>query len=263
MLEFHSRTARIGATAFLLLLVIPLLIPIYTMVHGSLQGAGWQNYATVIGLPSFWSYFRNSAVIAVFTIAIVYALTMAAAFGFSKLRIRRKELYFWILMGVLTMPEVVLLTPLVVMVAEAKMAGSVWAVIIPLAAMQIPFTVLLSRSYVDGIPDSLLEAARIDGAGTVRQFWSIIIPLAKPMAIAIVVLVLINSWNSYLLPLILLGQGEGNMVVTQLPNSFKAMYTDDQTKILAGAVLAALPEVIAYIFLQRHFERGMSAGALK
>jgi ABC-type glycerol-3-phosphate transport system permease component len=83
------------------------------------------------------------------------------------------------------------------------------------------------------------------------------------MTIAIIVLVLINSWNTYLLPLVLLGQGEGHMVVTQLPNAFKAMYTDDQTKILAGAVLAALPEVIAYIALQRHFERGMAAGALK
>lgn len=250
-------------TLFIAVLVIPLIVPMYTMVAGSLQGAGWGNYVTVFSLPGFWSYFRNSAIIAIFTIAIVYVLTMTASFGFSKLRIRSKEVYFWALMGVLTMPEVVLLTPLVVMVSRANMAGSVWAVIIPIAAMQVPFTILLARSYVDGIPDSLLEAARLDGASAVRQFWHVIVPLAKPMTIAIVVLVLINSWNTYLLPLILLGQGEGNMVVTQLPNSFKAMYTDDQTKILAGAVLAALPEIIAYIALQRHFERGMAAGALK
>ena len=170
---------------------------------------------------------------------------MAASFGFSKLRIRNKEVYFWLLMGVLTLPEVVLLTPLVITVVRANLAGSLWAVIIPLAAMQIPFTILLARAYVDGIPDSLLEAAWIDGAGAVRQFWNVIVPLAKPMTIAIIVLVLINSWNTYLLPLVLLGQGEGQGVVTQLPNSFKAMYTDDQTKILAGAVLAALPLVIA------------------
>lgn len=263
MFELRSPISRIATTVLLAVLVVPLVVPMYTMVFGSLQGAGWQNYVTVISLPSFWSYFRNSAIIAAFTIAFVYVLTMAASFGFSKLRIRNKEVFFWILMGVMTMPEVVLLTPLVIMVANANMAGSHWAVIIPLVAMQIPFTVLLTRAYVDGIPDSLLEAARIDGAGTIRQFWNVIVPLAKPMAIAIVVLVLINSWNTYLLPLILLGQGEGNMVVTQLPNSFKAMYTDDQTKIMAGAVLAALPEIVAYILLQRHFERGMAAGALK
>lgn len=263
MFELRSRTSRIGVTVLLAVLVVPLIVPIYTMIFGSLQGAGLDNYLAVISLPSFWSYFRNSALIAGATIAIVYTLTMAASFGFSKLRIRSKEVYFWTLMGALTMPEVVLLTPLVVMVAKADMAGSLWAVIIPLVALQVPFTVLLTRSYIDGIPDSLLEAARIDGAGTIRQFWNVIVPLAKPMGIAIIVLVLINSWNTYLLPLILLGQGEGDMVVTQLPNSFKAMYTDDQTKILAGAVLAALPEAVAYLFLQKHFERGMAAGALK
>jgi ABC-type glycerol-3-phosphate transport system permease component len=214
-------------------------------------------------LPGFSAYFRNSAIIAVVTIALVYVLTMSAAFGFSKLRIRCKELFFWTLMGVLTMPEIVLLIPLVSMAAKTGTARTIWAVIIPLAALQVPFTVLLTRNYIDGIPDSLLEAARIDGAGTIRQFWNIIIPLTRPMAVAIIVLVLVNCWNAYLLPLVLLGQGEGHMVVTQLPNSFKSMYNDDQTKILAGAVLAALPEIIAYIGLQRHFERGMTAGAIK
>jgi ABC-type glycerol-3-phosphate transport system permease component len=132
-----------------------------------------------------------------------------------------------------------------------------------LVALQVPFTVLLARSYVDGIPDALFEAARIDGAGTWRQFWSLLVPLAKPMAVAIVVLVLINSWNSYLLPLVMLGGSNGHQVVTQLTNAFKAQYTDDQTKVLAGAVLAALPEILAYILMQRQFERGMTAGAIK
>lgn len=263
MFEIRTVRARVLATAILAVLVVPFVVPLYTMVQGSLQGLGFGNYRAVMALPSFWSYFVNSAIIAGFTIAIVYVLTMTASFGFSKLRIRNKEFFFWALMGCLTMPEVVLLTPLVMMVARTGTAGSFWAVIVPLAALQIPFTILLTRSYVDGIPDSLLEAARIDGAGTVRQFWNIIVPLAKPMAIAIVVLVLINSWNAYLLPLVLLGQGEGQMVVTQMPNAFKAMYTDDQTKILAGAVLAALPTILAYISLQRHFERGMAAGAIK
>ena len=197
------------------------------------------------------------------TIALVYFLTMSASFGFSKLRIRSKEAYFWLMMGALTMPEVVLLTPLVIVVANSGTAGTYWAVVIPLVALQIPFTVLLTRSYVDGIPDALFEAARIDGAGKWRQFWNLLLPLTKPMAVAIGVLVLINSWNAYLLPLVLLGQSQGHMVVTQLPNSFKTQYTDDQTKILAGAVLAALPEILAYIGLQRHFERGMAAGAIK
>jgi raffinose/stachyose/melibiose transport system permease protein len=263
MFETRSRSSRAWLTVLTAVLVAPFVIPLFTMVHGSLQGSGWANYLTVIQLSGFWLYFRNSIIISVGTIALVYILTMTASFGFSKLRIRNKETYFWLMMGALTMPEVVLLTPLVIAASQTGTAGTFWAVIIPLVALQIPFTVLLTRSYVDGIPDALFEAARIDGAGTWRQFWSVLVPLAKPMAVAIIVLVLINAWNSYLLPLVLLGQSEGHMVVTQLPNSFKTQYTDDQTKILAGAVLAALPEIIAYIALQRHFERGMAAGAIK
>lgn len=263
MFEMRSRRAQVVLTVVLAVMVIPFVVPLYTMVYGSLQGQGWGNYRTVIQLSGFWLYFRNSVIIAGGTIALVYILTMMASFGFSKLRIRSKETYFWLMMGALTMPEVVLLTPLVIVAAETDTAGTFWAVIIPLVALQIPFTVLLTRSYVDGIPDALFEAARIDGAGTWRQFWNVLVPLAKPMGVAIVVLVLINSWNAYLLPLVLLGQAEGQMVVTQLPNSFRTQYTDDQTKILAGAVLAALPTMVAYIALQRHFERGMAAGAIK
>ncbi|MDR1635041.1 MAG: carbohydrate ABC transporter permease [Bifidobacteriaceae bacterium] len=250
-------------TVLCALLVVPFVVPLYTMVSGSLQGRGIGNYTAAIQLPGFWAYFRNSIVISLATIAIVYVLTMMSSFGFSKLRIRSKELYFWLMMGALTMPEVVLLTPLVMLASKTNSAGTVWAVIIPIAALQIPFTTLLTRSYVDGIPDSLFEAARIDGAGTLRQFWNVLLPLAKPMGVAIIVLVLVNSWNAYLLPIVLLGNGEADQVVTQLPMSFKTRYTDDQPKILAGATLAALPEIIAYISLQRHFERGMAAGAIK
>lgn len=263
MFTLRSKLSRAVMTVVLTILVIPFIIPLVTMVQGSLKGLGWGNYRAVIDLNDFWLYFRNSLIIAVGTVALVYFLTMAASFGFSKLRIRSKELYFWLLMGALTMPEVVLITPLVIWVKSAGLNGSFLSVIIPLAALQIPFTVLLTRSYVDGIPDALFEAARIDGASTWRQFWSILVPIAKPMAAAIIVLVLINAWNDYLLPLVMLGGRHGYMVVTQLPNSFKAQYTDDQTKILAGAVMAALPEVLAYILLQRQFERGMTAGAIK
>lgn len=261
--EVRSRLGRAALTVLLAVMVIPFAIPLFTMVKGSLQGRGLDNYRTVLALDGFYLYFRNSLIISVATIALVYFLTMTSAFGFSKLRIRNKEAYFWLMMGALTMPEVVLLTPLVILASKTGVAGTFWAVIIPLAALQVPFTVLLTRSYVDGIPDALFEAARIDGAGTWRQFWHVLLPLTKPIAVAIVVLVLINSWNAYLLPLVLLGQAEGHMVVTQLPNSFRTQYTDDQTKILAGAVLAALPEIIAYIALQRHFERGMAAGSIK
>ncbi|MDR1825972.1 MAG: carbohydrate ABC transporter permease [Bifidobacteriaceae bacterium] len=242
--------------------VIPFTIPIYTMIARSLEGRGWGNYKAVISVPGFARFFLNSAIVAGGAIILIYITTMMASFGFSKLRIRRKEVFFWMMMAALTLPEVVLLAPLYATAVKLHMMGTFWSVILPIAALQVPFTTLLTRSYVDGIPDQLFEAARIDGASTWRMFWAILVPLAKPMAVALVVLVLINAWNSYLLPKIFLTAGDMG-VVTLLPEYFKRQYNDDTPKVLASAVVTAIPEVIAYIALQKQFERGMAAGALK
>ncbi|MDR1824148.1 MAG: carbohydrate ABC transporter permease [Bifidobacteriaceae bacterium] len=262
MFDVRSKVSQAILQLLLTLMVIPFVVPLYTMIAGSFKGQGWGNYKAVVSVKMFPYFFRNSAFIAICTIALVYATTMMAAYGFSKLRIPKREVFFWMMMACLTLPEVVLLAPLFKMAAGAGLYNTFWAVIIPISALQVPFTVLLTRTYVDGIPDELFEAARIDGAGTIRMFWNVLIPLTKPMAVAVVVLVLINAWNSYLLPLIFL-MDPSYQVVTLLPQYFQGQYNDDQTKVMAGAVLTALPEIIAYISLQRFFERGMAAGALK
>jgi len=107
-----------------------------------------------------------------------------------------------------------------------------------------------------------MEAARVDGAGIWQVFRRIILPLTKPIAAAIVVLTLISAWNAYLLPLLMLNSPD-RQVLTLLPTFFISQYTNDQTGVLAAAVIAALPMVIAYLSLQKYFERGLAAGALK
>jgi len=213
-------------------------------------------------VPGFLTFFRNSAIVAGASIIIIYLATMAGAFGFSKLRIRRKELFFWMMMAALTLPEVVLIAPLYATAVKLGMMGTFWSVILPIAALQVPFTILLTRGYMDSIPDTLFEAARLDGANTWRFFWSILVPLARPMATAIIILVLINAWNSYLLPKVFL-INDNMGVVTLLPEFFRRQYNDDTPKILAAAVVTAIPTVVAYIALQKQFERGLAAGAIK
>jgi raffinose/stachyose/melibiose transport system permease protein len=131
-----------------------------------------------------------------------------------------------------------------------------------LAALQLPFTILLIRNFDAGIPSELMEAAKIDGATTTQAFLHVILPLTKPIGSAVAMLTLINSWNSYLLPLLFL-QKPSMQTVTLLPQYFQGEFTNDQTKILAAAVLTAIPEIVAYLCMQKNFERGMSAGALK
>ncbi|MCU1510052.1 MAG: carbohydrate transporter permease [Glaciihabitans sp.] len=243
-------------------MVIPYLFPLVAMVQGSLSGQGWENYARVLAVPGFALFFRNSAIIAVSTIVIVYAVSLPAAFGFSKLRIRGREFYFWLILACITLPEVVLLAPLFALASPLGLFNTYWSVIIPLAALHIPFAVLLSRNFIDGIPNELFEAARVDGANTWHAFWSIVIPLSRPIAAAIVIFTLLASWNDYLLPLVFL-QDPSTETITLIPQFFVGEFNNDQTKVLASAVITAIPEVGAYLLLQRLFERGLSAGAIK
>jgi raffinose/stachyose/melibiose transport system permease protein len=262
MLESRRRSSRVILQIILTILVIPFVLPLVAMVQGSLAGAGWGNYVAVLSVPELPLFFRNSALIAVATIVIVYVFTMLAAFGFAKLHIRGKSFYFWLLIAALTLPEVVLLTPLFATMTSLNLYNTYWAVILPLSALQLPFTVLLARNFIDGIPDELIEAARIDGANTARGFWYIVLPLTRPIGAAIIVFTLLGAWNDYLLPLVFLVD-PSTQTITQLPQFFVGQFSNDQTKVLASAVITALPEVIAYLCLQRLFERGLSAGALK
>ncbi len=262
MLEARSRHSQLVIQLIATLMVLPFLFPLIAAVQGSLSGLGIGNYQKVFNTGVVGTVFTNSAIISVFTITIVYVITMLAGFGFAKLRIAGKELWFWILLAALTMPEAVMLTPLFVMASTFDMYNELIAVILPLAALQVPFTVLLARNFFDGVPTELMEAGRVDGANVAQVFWSIVLPLTTPIAAAIIVLTLLSSWNTYLLPMLMLNE-QSKQVVTLLPSFFISQYTNDQTGVLAAAVITAVPEIAAYLLLQKYFERGLAAGALK
>lgn len=262
MFDLRRRSSRIAIQVLVTLMVLPFLFPLVAMVRGSLQGQGWQNYATVLSVPELPMFFRNTIVIALGTLVLVYLCTMLAAFGFSKLRIRFKEFYFWLLIATLALPEVVLLTPMFTTAVALNLYNTYLAVIIPLAALQLPFTVLLTRNFINGIPDQLMEAAELDGASTARTFTHVLLPLTKPIAAAVIVLTVITAWNNFLLPLVFL-QDPSRQTITQLPLFFVGQFSNDQTKVLTAAVVTIIPEVLAYLGLQKYFERGMAAGAIK
>ena len=262
MFDLHGRASHVGLQILATVMILPFLAPLIFGVQGSLGGLGLGNYAKVWNTGIVPTVFTNSAIISVSTISIVLAATMLAAFGFSKLRIFGKEIWFWALLAALTVPEAVLLTPLFVVASNFDLYDELPAVILPLAALQVPFTILIARNFFDGIPDEIMEAARVDGANGRQVFWSVVLPLSAPIVAAIIVLTLITSWNSYLLPMLMLTE-QSKQVVTLLPSFFTSQYTNDQTGVLAAAVMTAVPEILVYLAFQRYFERGLAAGALK
>ncbi len=262
MFDMRSKKKKVLLQIVLLIMTIPYAVPLVQMVLGSLGGIGLGNYKAVWDTGVVPTFFRNSAIIALGVILLVYFFSMTAGFAFAKLYIKGKEVFFWLILAALTLPEVILLTPLFVTFQKLHMYNTFFAVILPSAALQLPFAILLTRNYDTGIPDALIEAARIDGASPVKIFWYVVLPLARPIASSVTMLTLINAWNSYLLPLLFL-QSPKLQTVTLLPQFFQGEFTNDQTKILAAAVLTAIPEITAYLCMQKSFEKGMSAGALK
>lgn len=262
MFEVRSLKSKIILQIILLLLTIPYAIPLVQMFMGSIGGIGFLNYKAVWDTGVVPTYFRNSFIISASVILLVYIFSMTAGFGFAKLHMFGKEVFFWLILVALTLPEVILLSPLFVTFQKMHIFNTFLAVILPIAALQLPFTILLTRNFDSGIPSELMEAASIDGASVFSTFWYIILPLTKPIASSVIVLTLINSWNSYLLPLLFL-QSPDMQTVTLLPQYFQGEFTNDQTKILAAAVLTAIPEIVVYLLMQKNFEKGMSAGALK
>ena len=261
---FEARTWK-GRTVLQIVatvLVLPYLFPLIVMVKGSLAGQGWKNFKAVLEVPGLGRFFVNTILIAVGVIAIVYVVTMMAAYGFAKLHIAFREVYFWLLLACLTLPEVVLLAPLFVTALRLGLYNTYWAVILPLAALQVPFAVLLTRNFLHGLPNEMFEAARVDGANSFRGFIYLVIPLTRPIAAAVFIFTLIGAWNDYLMPLVFL-QTTDMQTITLVPQYFVGEFSNDQTKILASAVITAIPEVVAYLCLQRLFERGLSAGAIK
>lgn len=262
MFDVRSRPSHLALQLVATLMILPIIAPLVFGIQGSLGGRGLGNYVKVYETGILPTVFLNSTIIAVCTIAIVYACTMLAAFGFSKLRIAGKEIWFWVLLAALTVPEAVLLTPLFVLASNFDLYNELPAVILPLVALQLPFTILIARNFFDGIPNELIDAARVDGANYLQAFLRVILPLTRPIAAAIVVLTLITSWNTYLLPMLMLNS-PSKQVVTLLPSFFTSQYTNDQTGVLAAAVMTAVPAVIVYLLFQKYFERGIAAGALK
>jgi len=262
MFEIRTRAGRVVLQVVATILIVPFLFPLVVMIKGAFAGEGVRNFTAVLRVPGFPRFFLNSLIIAVVVIALVYAVTMMAAFGFAKLHLRFREVYFWLLLACLTLPEVVLLAPLFATDTRLGLYDTYWAVILPLAALQVPFAVLLTRNFINGLPDELFEAARVDGANSLQGFRHLVIPLTRPIAAAVIIFTLVAAWNDYLFPLVFL-QSPDLQTITLVPQFFVGEFSNDQTKILASAVITAIPEIVAYLSLQRLFERGLSAGAIK
>ncbi|MYV59927.1 carbohydrate ABC transporter permease [Streptomyces sp. CAI-121] len=191
-------------------------------------------------------------------------VSVAAGYAFDKYRFRGKEkLFALVLLGVL-LPSTALSLPLYLLAVETGTVNTYWAVLIP--ALVNPFGVYLSRIFSAGyIPDEVLEAARIDGAGELRAFWSVGLRMVVPGFVTVFLFQFTAIWNNFFLPLVMLSDKDLYPLSLGLYNWHSNANADPSfyPMVVTGSLLAVTPLIIAFVTLQRHWKAGLTAGSVK
>lgn len=259
----------------LLVLAALTLAPLLWMLFASFQPTGMATDLTLrpsadsLTLASYREIFTrlrlaralvNSTLVAAAVTVIALLFNSMAGYAFAKLRFRAREPLFRILSAALVIPAQVSMLPLFLMIKQLGLVNTYAGVIIP--GMASVFGIFLIRQYALSIPDSFLDAARVDGAGELRIYWSIVLPLCKPILVTLGIFTFLGTWNDFLWPLVVLSDGDMQTLPVALANLL-GEHVQDVELMMAGAVLTVLPPILTLLFLQRYYVAGIMAGGVK
>jgi len=215
-----------------------------------------ENYTQLFSKFDFMKYLWNSVFITVVATIIMLVVNSMAAFALSKYEFRGRMTVLAVVVGVLMVPQTVVLVPLFMITKELYLLDSLWGVIIPGAAT--PTGVFLLRQYMLTIPDEILDAARMDKASEWKIFWRIIIPLSAPAIAVLAILAIMWRWNDFLWPLIVLTDSD-NFTLQLALNSFQGDLNTQWSNLLAMTMLVLLPIALVFVFLQKYIATGIAS----
>lgn len=215
-----------------------------------------ENYKELFSKFDFMKYLWNSVFITVVATIIMLIVNSMAAFALSKYEFRGRMTVLAVVIGVLMVPQTVVLVPLFMIAKELYLLDSLWGVIIPGAAT--PTGVFLLRQYMLTIPDEILDAARMDKASEWKIFWRIIVPLSAPAIAVLAILAIMWRWNDFLWPLIVLSDNN-NFTLQLALNSFQGDLNTQWSNLLAMTMLVLLPIALVFVFLQKYIATGIAS----
>jgi multiple sugar transport system permease protein len=218
------------------------------------------NFRRVLAAYPVVAWFGNSVAIALVTSIITVTVSLLAGYAFAHLKFRGSNALFLISLATLMIPVQVIMVSLFKLVTTLGIYGSYWAVILPTAASA--FGVFLARQFMLAIPRELLEAAKIDGAGQLRTFLQIVLPLCRPLIAVLFFMSLLQTWNDFAWPLIALKQ---NQLFT-LPIGLlylQGQFGSDYGGTMAFALLTVAPMVVLFLVFQRYFVQGFSRSGIQ
>ncbi|GAA1012614.1 sugar ABC transporter permease [Acrocarpospora pleiomorpha] len=222
----------------------------------------WENFADAWGIGNFATTYGNSGLLLILKVPLGVLISAMLGFALAKLRMKfRRSVMFGVFLG-LTIPIYITIVPVFIMMRSVGATDSVIGLIGPYLAFGIPFEVLVLHSFFRQIPNEIVEAARVDGAGDWRIFWRVVLPLSAPALVTVLILDAVATWNEFLFALILLNSDENKTLPVGLLN-FQGQFSNNNTGLAAGILIAVVPILIAYTLLQRWIVAGLTAGATK
>ncbi len=268
-------TLKILLYAVLIIVAIATVTPMLWMISASCMPSGqasnyppqffptsftFDHYTQLFSRLNVLKYFFNSLLLSVSVTLLSLVVNSMAGYAFAKYRFRGRDKLFGFLITSMVVPAQVTMLPLFLMLNKMGLVNTYWGVIIP--GMAGIFGIFMIRQYALSIPDSLLEAARIDGAGDFRIYWSLVIPLCKPILVTLAIFTFMGTWNDFLWPLIVMTDDSMYTLPVALAN-LMGEHAQDTELMMAGSVITILPVMIVFAAMQKYYIRGIMMGSVK
>ena len=222
----------------------------------------FENYAAAWKTFGFSSMFLNSLVVTAASIAATLVISALAGYAFAKLRYRGSDAVYIVLLTGIMIPQAGILIAFFFLTKEMGLYNTLAAVVIACVAFGIPLSVMLFRGFFAGLPNEILEAARVDGCREAGIFFRICLPLCKPAVATTVIMLFVTNWNDYLMPLVLL-RSEQKFTLPLGIARYVGQWNSPWNLIAAGVVICAVPITVVYLAFQSQFVKGLTAGAVK
>lgn len=265
----------VAVNAALALIALLTLAPLAWMVSASLMAPGeastfpppllpkaptLQHYRELFAADGMARPALNTLLLALAATALSLSFNVAAGYAFAKLRFAGRDRIFKTLLGALVIPAQVTMMPLFLMLKYMGLVNTYAGALVPWLASV--FGIFLVRQYALSLPDELLEAARIDGAGELRIFTTIVLPLLTPILVTLAVFTFLGSWNDFMWPLIVL-TGRDVQTMPLALASLSREHVQDTELMMAGSVLTVIPVLALFLVMQRYYMQGLLAGSVK
>lgn len=247
---------------FALAPVVTILITAFSPQTGDAPGIHLENLAEAWTVGGFGRSMLNSLIVAALVVPIGVVLSLLTGYAFGTMTFRGSRVLFMMFLLGLMIPGEAVVIPLFFDLRTLGLTDTYAAIVLPQIAHAVAFGTFWLRAQFRALPDNLLEAAALDGAGPLQALTRVMAPAALPGVVTLVVLLFMWTWNEFLVALVMAPSGQLRTAPLGLA-SFQGQYTSEVALLAAGAVIVAMPIIVLFIFLQRHFVRGMLEGATK